>query len=270
MSTTTSVRPRIAILGAIVAVLMSGSTIAAASTATPTTYTGCLNKVTGIPYNVATGQQPLHKCLGTDPVMSWNQVGPQGEKGDTGASGAPGPQGPQGDKGDTGATGATGPAGADGTASLAGAACTTWSGAKGTLVVQVAIDDSVKLTCSRVDTAVQFDFDVASDFVLLDAQASFEDLNGNSSTGCDVPGGWAGSCTAMVDANRTVIIDIAIAGPAGMTIDQLDITGTCPGTSEGPSLYWVAPDGAGSSWRCPPYFVAPHANFFASLNVTSK
>jgi hypothetical protein len=121
MSTMTSTRPRVAILGAIVAILMSGSTIAAASTATTsTTYTGCLNKVTGIPYNVATGQQPLHKCLGTDPVMSWNQVGPQGQKGDTGASGAPGPQGPQGDKGDTGAAGVDGAAGAPGPAGAPG------------------------------------------------------------------------------------------------------------------------------------------------------
>ena len=91
-------RLRLAVLGAIGLLLLCSAGILAAAT-TPVTYTGCLNKFTGIPYNVAVGTAPLHKCLGSDPVISWNNVGPQGPKGDTGATGA---------KGDTGATGAQG------------------------------------------------------------------------------------------------------------------------------------------------------------------
>jgi hypothetical protein len=84
------------------------------------TYTGCLNKATGVPYNVAVALQPLHKCLGTDPVLSWNNVGPQGPQGVTGSKGETGMTGPKGEPGLPGPQGVQGPAGATGDPGQAG------------------------------------------------------------------------------------------------------------------------------------------------------
>ena len=121
-------RLRLAALGAAGVLLLSGSAILAVGSAPPPViYTGCLNKTTGIPYNVAVGTVKLHKCLGSDPTISWNNVGPQGETGATGAAGAKGADGATGATGDTGTagpkgdTGAAGAAGSNGTDGADGA-----------------------------------------------------------------------------------------------------------------------------------------------------
>lgn len=76
------------------------------------TYTGCLNRLTGVPYNVRVGTIPLHACLPNDPIASWNNIGPAGADGATGATAA------------TGATGATGAPGLDGAPGTNGASLT--------------------------------------------------------------------------------------------------------------------------------------------------
>ena len=60
-------RLRLAVLGATGFLLLCGTGLLSAAT-TPVTYTGCLNKTTGIPYNVAVGSQSLHACLVSRPV----------------------------------------------------------------------------------------------------------------------------------------------------------------------------------------------------------
>jgi hypothetical protein len=162
-------------------VTLSGSALLAADPTATAVYTGCLNKLTGVPYNVAVGSQPMARCLAKDLMISWNQMGP---KGDTGAQGPAGPQGepgvagatgltgPEGDpgeqgpQGDTGATGAQGPAGDAGPngdpgqqgpkgdpgivatiGDLNGTPCDLPNGTKGTLDVTTAADGAISLAC---------------------------------------------------------------------------------------------------------------------------
>jgi len=117
-------RLRLAALGAVAVLLLSATAIFVAGSTGTVTYTGCLNKTTGIPYNVAAAAQPLRACLGSDPVISWNNIGPQGATGPAGSQGpkgATGPTGPAGPAGATGAAGAVGPAGPAGATGAAGA-----------------------------------------------------------------------------------------------------------------------------------------------------
>jgi hypothetical protein len=165
-------RLRIAVLGAAAALLLSGSAIFVAGAAAPVTYTGCLNKTTGIPYNVAIASAPLHKCMGSDPVISWSNVGPQG---------AQGLQGPKGDKGDAGATGAAGKDGATGATGAPGKDGTNGTngapGAKGDKgdpgatgpAGPVSLDALVGTPCSVAGGAgtVEIDTDPASGHVTI-------------------------------------------------------------------------------------------------------
>ncbi len=110
------------------------------SSASATTYTGCLTKKGRI-VNLEEGDSPRRECDDDERLFSLNSsdpegvegpVGPKGDKGDTGdtgpqgdkgESGDTGPQGlagSQGPKGDTGPQGAAGADGADGATGAAG------------------------------------------------------------------------------------------------------------------------------------------------------
>jgi hypothetical protein len=89
------------------------------SAQTTVTYYACNAK--GTLYSVST--EPRN-CRNGDTMMSWNQVGPQGDPGPAGpagADGAVGPQGPAGPVGPAGADGAVGPQGPVGPTGPAGA-----------------------------------------------------------------------------------------------------------------------------------------------------
>jgi len=76
----------------------------------------CLSASTGTLTKVST---KAPKCLKGTSLISWNQVGPQGQKGDTGLAGARGDSGPIGEtgaKGDRGEAGSRGPSGLPGSA----------------------------------------------------------------------------------------------------------------------------------------------------------
>jgi|SRR5215208_2270765 len=85
---------------------------------------GCSDKSTGALRILKSGTTT---CRTNENLISWNQVGPQGQqgaagpKGDTGAAGPQGPKGDKGDKGDTGLTGDTGPMGPKGADGATGA-----------------------------------------------------------------------------------------------------------------------------------------------------
>lgn len=109
---------RLATVVAAVAIVGGGIAVAGAVSSTPSpsvVYSACVNKATGIPYNITINGTP--KCLPKDTVISWNAQGPQGIQGVQGVQGATGPKGatgPEGATGSPGAAGATGPRGATG------------------------------------------------------------------------------------------------------------------------------------------------------------
>ncbi|WP_426574371.1 hypothetical protein [Aquihabitans sp. McL0605] len=119
--------------GAAVAVtlmLITGTSVARAATATPdTTVHGCINQATGVLRVIdPTKTGGLGHCI-TSPAalreteLTWNQKGdpgPIGPSGPAGPAGAPGPAGPAGPQGSDGAAGATGPQGPAGPAGPAG------------------------------------------------------------------------------------------------------------------------------------------------------
>ena len=84
--------------------LASGTALSAASAPSLTSYTGCLQRLTGIPYNIAAGTEPASRCLGKDQVISWSIRGPVGPAGPKGDQGEVGPAGAKGDPGDPGVT----------------------------------------------------------------------------------------------------------------------------------------------------------------------
>ncbi len=57
--------------------------------------TGCLSWNKGEVYNVQVGATPSAPCKRRDSILSWDQVGPQGDDGMDGMGGAQGPPGPQ-------------------------------------------------------------------------------------------------------------------------------------------------------------------------------
>src|SRR5215217_501385 len=67
---------------------------------------GCSDKSTGALRILKSGTTT---CRTNENLISWNQVGPQGQQGAAGPKGDTGAAGPQGPKGDTGATGPRGP-----------------------------------------------------------------------------------------------------------------------------------------------------------------
>ncbi len=101
-----------AVAAAALLILATTGVVLAVNPGPVQTYTGCLNRLTGVPYNVRVGSTPLHACLPNDPVASWNNIGPAGADGATGATAA------------TGATGATGAPGLDGAPGTNGASLT--------------------------------------------------------------------------------------------------------------------------------------------------
>lgn len=122
---------RLATIVAAVAIVGGGIAVAGAVSATPSpsvVYSACVNKATGVPYNITINGTP--KCLPHDTVISWNAQGPQGiqgvqgatgPKGATGARGPAGATGPNGATGSRGATGASGPKGPTGPTGATGA-----------------------------------------------------------------------------------------------------------------------------------------------------
>jgi hypothetical protein len=118
-------RPGLIAVAVAVALGAGGTTVALADAGTPAppVYQGCLNRGTGLLYNMKVNPAATPTCLHGDTSVTWNQTGPQGPVGPQGAAGATGPAGaqgpagaagPQGPKGDTGATGATGAQGPKG------------------------------------------------------------------------------------------------------------------------------------------------------------
>jgi hypothetical protein len=115
----------IAIAAFVAAVSGGGSAVALGLDSTPTVYQACLQRDSGMLYNVKLNPSTPPRCRREDKLISWswNQTGPagatgsQGARGPAGASGATGPAGPQGLKGDPGlagpqgAKGDTGPTG---------------------------------------------------------------------------------------------------------------------------------------------------------------
>lgn len=101
----------------------AGSALAASGAVAPVTYGGCLNRDTGILYNLATTGAPARPCLQRDTTVTWNQAGQAGlpgAKGETGPVGAQGPKGDKGDPGTPGPQGRAGPKGDPGGLSLSG------------------------------------------------------------------------------------------------------------------------------------------------------
>lgn len=88
-------------------------------------------------------------CRGNEQPLTWNvegpagPAGPKGDAGPAGPAGAVGPAGPAGPKGDPGPPGG----GLDSIGGLEGLACSTGTGAAGTIEVDVTATDLVTLTC---------------------------------------------------------------------------------------------------------------------------
>jgi hypothetical protein len=84
----------------------AGVSLAATSTAKPTTIQACENTKTHGLF-----KRSGAKCPKGDKALSWNVTGPKGATGQAGKTGATGNTGPQGPAGATGSTGPQGPAG---------------------------------------------------------------------------------------------------------------------------------------------------------------
>lgn len=142
MRLTPRVRSRLAIaVGGSTLLVTAGGIAYAESSTAPTTYTACVNKLTGVVRVVddasrcITRSGPLQETVTTlsataPPGPSGTQgppgpdgsPGPQGPAGAPGAAGSPGPDGSTGPTGLAGATGPVGPAGPDGAPGPAGPA----------------------------------------------------------------------------------------------------------------------------------------------------
>jgi hypothetical protein len=127
------------------------------------TINACKTKVLGYVRVVSASA----RCRKNESALSWNTVGPKGDAGPPGApgaagpagpAGATGPAGPAGPAGATGADGAPGPAGPQGPkgdpgqgieeiGDLSGVGCSTHDATDGEIMVDVADDDTITLTC---------------------------------------------------------------------------------------------------------------------------
>ena len=227
-------------------------------------YHGCVNGTNGDLRVVATGA-----CRTNEHAIVWNETGPagtqglqgpqgpagpQGVKGDPGPQGAAGPQGLKGDSGPQGADGATGPRGPQGEAgpqgpagivslaSLAGSACTRHDGSAGTVVVGVAADDSVTITCGASDwcaantPTVGPHMTVVCDSATRDltytCETGWGDANHDPADGCETPAPLApisfdAHAAAGFSAGNTLfggVHTITAAPDCGGTLE-----GSCPG-----------------------------------------
>jgi hypothetical protein len=152
--------PLVAALALCVA-LTAGLAFAAGDT--PTTINGCRTKVLGyvrvvtvagkcrknelpIAWNTKGDPGPAGPAGAAGPAGPAGPAGAAGPAGPKGADGAPGPAGPQGPKGDPGSS-----AGIEEIGDLSGVGCTTNDGEDGEIVVDVAEDDTVVLTCEPGD-----------------------------------------------------------------------------------------------------------------------
>jgi hypothetical protein len=128
-----------------------------------TTINACKTKVLGSVRVVSA----TAKCRKNESALSWNTVGPKGDAGPPGIPGAAGPAGPAGSPGPAGPAGPAGAKGADGAAGpagpqgpkgdpgqgieeigdLSGVGCSTHDAGDGEIMVDIADDDTVTLTC---------------------------------------------------------------------------------------------------------------------------
>jgi hypothetical protein len=152
------------LLAALLACLALTAGLGYAADTTPATINACKTKVLGYVRVVTTAG----KCRKNESALSWNTVGPKGDAGPPGPAGAAGqagpggPAGPAGPAGSKGADGAPGPAGPQGPkgdpgegiqeiGELSGTGCSTHDDKDGEVMVDVAGDDTITLTCVADD-----------------------------------------------------------------------------------------------------------------------
>jgi hypothetical protein len=108
---------------------------------------GPIHACQGMRYGLVRIVEAAGDCMRWEEPISWNRQGPAGTPGPAGPPGPAGEPGAPGPKGDPGPQGPQGPAGIASLETLAGTACTTFDGARGTVVVKTTPAHLITLTC---------------------------------------------------------------------------------------------------------------------------